>query len=206
MKPRVKLKISVIILAVAIFLCVYYIRVSETILSVGDTDAEAVLSTAIYSVMADLTNEEISDYYDFFTIVKENDNSLSCVITNGLAVNSFTSTVAVKVCEYLDAYTERGVSIPIGVFTGVKLLSGMGKRVNVKLIKISSAKCELVSEFTQAGINQVKHSLYAIIIPDVTLKTFFRSKQVVVEVPVLLYENVIVGKVPETYLGATIVH
>ncbi len=184
----------------------YYIRVSNTILDIGDADAEAMLTTAIYSVLGDITKLGSSDYENFFTVVKDGQNNVSSIVTNGLAINMFTSDITMRICAYLDDYAKQGISVPSGVFFGLRLLSGFGKTVNFKLIKIASSKCDLVSSFSTAGINQVRHSLYATITPDVTLKAVGRSRQVKVSVSVLIYENIIVGKVPDTYLGATIVH
>ena len=104
-------------------------------------------------------------------------------------------------CEYLEKEAADGVNVPAGVFTGTKLFSGFGKKVNFKLIKIISAKCEIISSFESAGINQVKHSVYVNLIPDVTLVAVGRKRHSLAEVSVLLYENVIIGKVPKVYMG-----
>ena len=184
---------------------VYYTRITNTILDVADVDAEAILTTAVYSTLADMSNRQNIEYDKFFSMISDEQNNIKAVLTDGIAVNVFTSNMIMEICNYLDEYAKRGINVPLGVFSGVKLLSGFGKLVNFKLIKISSAKCDIVSVFEQAGINQVKHSLYANVIPDVTLKAVGRKRQVTVTVNVLLYENVIVGNVPDTYLGATII-
>ncbi len=201
-----KMKFLILSLVADVLIGVYYFRVTNTILDIGDTDAEAMLTTAIYSVVGDLTREEMLAYDDFFTIVNNANGEVASIITNGIAVNMFTGDIVIKICSYLDEYAKLGVNIPVGVFTGVKLLSGFGEKINFKLVKITSAKCDLVSKFETAGINQVKHSLYAQVTPDVTLKAVGRSRQVIVTVSVLVYENVIVGKVPDTYLNTSIVH
>ena len=206
MTVKNKIKFLIISLIVDVLVGIYYFRVSNTILDIGDTDAEAMLTTAIYSVIGDLTRKEMLEYEDFFTIVNNGNGDVASIITNGIAVNMFTGDIVMKICSFLDEYAKQGVNVPAGVFTGIKLLSGFGDNVNFKLVKIASAKCDLVSKFETAGINQVKHSLYAQVTPDVTLKAVGRSRQVIVTVSVLIYENIIVWKVPDTYLNASIVH
>lgn len=201
-----KIKIIAIFSCVVILLGVYFVRVTDTILEVGDVKAEAMLTMAVYNSLSDLTESSKFSYEDFFTFTKNNDNDVVSVITNGLSVSLFTTKIVKDVTIFLDNYSANGVEVPFGVFSGIKLLSGFGKNVRVKLISIASAKCDLVSTFIEAGINQVKHSLYAEVVPDVTLKAVGRTRKVTVKVSVLIYENIIIGKVPDTYLGASIVH
>ncbi len=200
MNVKKKLKIFAWTVVVLSILFIYYKRVSDVILQTGDAQAEAVLTSAAYSCIGELHSNK-NAYGDFFSFLKGDNGEIACVITDGIAVNTYTSELVEKVCTYLEKDAERGFYIPCGVFTGVKLLSGFGSLVNFKLIKIVSAKCEILSSFESAGINQVKHSVYVKLMPDVTLKAVGRSKSVNVEVSVLLYENVIIGKVPEVYMG-----
>lgn len=205
MRTGTKVRLAACLLFFAAIACIYYIRVSNAILEIGDAEAEAMLTTSIYSALDRAAGTEQFKYDDFFTMVQDGGEIL-CFLTNGVAVNMFTGKIATEVTGCLTAGATRGVDVPSGVFTGIRLLAGFGGNVNIKLIKISSARCELVSEFTEAGINQVKHSLYARVVPDVTLKAIGRSKKFTSSVSVLIFENVIVGKVPDSYLNATIVH
>lgn len=205
MKVRTKIKLLCYLMIFTVIVGVYYFRVSATMLEVGDADAEAKLSTAVYSVLNEMTGTQDVSYENFFTITK-GDDGITLFLANGMAINRFTGSMAEGVCAYLKEYADRGTEIPSGVFSGLRLLSGYGSMINFKLIKIASVKCDLISEFTSAGINQVKHSLYVNVTPEVTLKAVGRSKHVEACISVLIFENVIVGKVPDTYLGATIVH
>ena len=201
-----KLRIMSVVTLFCVLAAIYYFRVSSTVLDVGDTATEAYLTTAVYGVMADIAKDENNEYSDFFSIERNSSGDVVFVSTNGLAVNLFTSEIVNRVCAELDSYVRSGVDVPAGVFTGVSYFSGYGKSVNVKLIRLPSAKCDLVSQFISAGINQTRHSVYVRVVPDVTLKAVGRSRQVSVEIDVMIYENIIVGKVPDTYLGVSVVH
>lgn len=205
MSIKRKIKAVIIFFALFFLLIIYYVRVSETLLAIGDANAEASLTTAIYSSIADINEEGNLSCDEFFTIIKDASNNISSVITNGLAVNTFTMEISNRVLNKLSNNATQGYKVPIGVFSGIKVLSGVGRLVEIKLLSISSVKCDLISEFVTAGINQVKHSLYVKVVPDVTVKAVCRSKRASVSVSILVYENVIVGKVPETYLGATVI-
>lgn len=202
MKVKNKLKITLFFMFAVVFLSVYYIRLSDFVLQAGDADAEAVLTSAAYSSIEGMYSEG-GGYKDFFSFIESGEGDIKCVITDGVAVNNYTARLVDKVCVYLEKQAEEGVDIPAGVFTGLRLFSGFGKKVNFKLVKIISAKCEIISSFEGAGINQVKHSVYVTLVPDVTLVAFGRKKHFSVDVSVLLYENVIIGKVPEVYMGVS---
>ncbi len=199
MKIKSKLKLSVGFLIAVILMSLYYIRVSDTVLEAGDAVAEAVLTSAAYECIKEAALS--GEYQDFFSFITNDDGDIKCVITDGVSVNSYTSRLVENVCEYLEKEAADGVNVPAGVFTGTKLFSGFGKKVNFKLIKIISAKCEIISSFESAGINQVKHSVYVNLIPDVTLVAVGRKRHSLAEISVLLYENVIIGKVPKVYMG-----
>ena len=54
----------------------------------------------------------------------------------------------------LDALDLKEISIPIGTFTGLALLTGLGPDVTISVMPIGSALCDFVSYFIAAGINQ----------------------------------------------------
>ena len=68
------------------------------------------------------------------------------------------------------------------------------------LISVASVKCDILSEFRSAGINQVRHVLYLNIISVVSLVTKTTTKTVSDKINVLVYDNLIVGKVPEVFI------
>ena len=84
----------------------------------------------------------------------------------------------------------------MGAFTGIRLISGFGAKVRMKVISVASVKCDFVSEFAQAGINQTRHSLYLNINCVVNVVTKTKTKKINDKITVLVFDNLIVGKVP----------
>lgn len=200
MSIRFKVRFVVFAALAVLVAGLYYLRVSSAILDYGDAEAEAAISTAVYSVLSENLDSSFG-YDDFFTVIGGGEG-VSYVFTNGVAVNVLSADIADGVMKYLSLKYTDGVDVPSGVFTGINLLAGFGSPVNFKMIRIASVKCELVSDFKAAGINQVKHSLYAKVVPELILKAVGRSRRVNSEINVLVFENVIVGKVPEFYFGS----
>jgi hypothetical protein len=109
-----------------------------------------------------------------------------------------------KTKSSLDAVLKDGIKIPFMAFTGIKVLSGYGKKVNFKAVAVESVNSEFQSEFTSVGINQTLHSIYVLVVCDVNLHTSIKKQTERVETKVLISESVLVGKVPEVYLGGNL--
>ena len=86
-----------------------------------------------------------------------------------------------------------------GSFTGFKLLSGKGPGVPIRISSIGNVETELKSEFTAQGINQTLHRVYLQVECEISILTPYNSISEKIKNQVLIAENVIVGKIPNTY-------
>ena len=86
-----------------------------------------------------------------------------------------------------------------GSFTGFKLLSGKGPGVPIRISSIGNVETDLRSEFTSQGINQTLHRVYLQVECNVSILTPYDSITEKIKNQVLIAENVIVGKIPNTY-------
>lgn len=202
MKTKNKYKLLTFTAIFFAFFLLYYFRLTKHIMNVVESDVEAELSTALYSTINDIFKENQFIYQDIFS-VETNDNT-SFVFVDNLAVNAFIGTVSLAVCDRLKEFADSGTDFPVGVFSCIPILSGYGRTVSFKTLNIVSVKCDLKSSFEGMGINQTRHAVYATIIPDVTISALGRSKKKSVEISVLVFENIIIGKVPDTYFGITV--
>lgn len=86
-----------------------------------------------------------------------------------------------------------------GSFTGFKLLSGKGPGVPIRISSIGNVETDLRSEFTAQGINQTLHRVYLQVECEISILTPFENITEKIINQVLIAENVIVGKIPNTY-------
>ena len=63
------------------------------------------------------------------------------------------------------------------------------------------ANCDFVSFFQSAGINQTLHKIYIDVYADVSIVTPIDQPTIQVKAEILVCENLIVGKIPQTYLN-----
>ena len=82
---------------------------------------------------------------------------------------------------------------------GTKILSGRGPDIPIKMANVGNVETDLVSQFSQSGINQTLHRIYLNVSCKVTILTPFDTIEQQITNQVLIAEAVIVGDVPGTY-------
>ncbi len=206
-KVKCKKKRGFKALCLTLFILVFtmlYSFSNKMLIEIGVSTYSGMLSSASYYALSKAL-EPSFNFGNYFQIEKNNNGDVSMILTNSYEFNMLSNKIAEEVANYFNDKLGEGVDVPIGVFTGVGLISGFGKRVKMPLITVSSIKCDIISTFESAGINQTKHSLVINIIPEVYVVTRFSTKDLKDSISVLVYENIIVGAVPDTYLQGSII-
>lgn len=141
------------------------------------------------------------DFSGLYCIQKNGAGEIVSIETDAFLINYISQKLALDCYDYLNEYTEKGVDVPLGTFSGIRLIAGYGKKVNVKLTHTLSVECKILRKFTTAGINQTRQILSAVIHSNITVYSLFKSKYYVGDIEVVLCDNIIIGKVPELYLA-----
>ena len=206
MKKCKKKKKRGLFIFVALFFAIFFALYSFSnamLVEIGTASYQGVLSTASYYAI-DKTLQKDYAYQDLFNIHKSTDGEITMITTDAYKFNSLTTALADSVSEFMTDFVNSGVEVPIGVFTGIRILQGYGSKINMPIIAIHSVKCDVISTFETAGINQTRHTLYLDVTPDVSVVTRVSTKNISDKIRVMLYDNIIVGKVPDVYLTGTV--
>ena len=91
------------------------------------------------------------------------------------------------------------VSVPVGAFTGLVLLSSIGPEMPVHLRMDGSCTTDIKSEFTSAGINQTVHHIYLYVEADVSLTCPIIAHETTIISKYELCQTVIVGATPNMF-------
>lgn len=121
------------------------------------------------------------------------------ISSNVIVINEIISDIAIKIQEELNKIENSKFKISMGSFTGSRVLSGRGPRMEVKMSTIGNLDTDLRSEFSDAGINQTLHKIYLQVECQVVILTPFDTIEEKIANQVLLSEAVIVGTTPSTY-------
>lgn len=197
-KTFVILLIFVIILLVAIYLIN---SVSPTIVAFSEAKIKSLTTSAVNSAIFDVMLEPLS-YGDLITIIKNDQGDITLIQANSIVINKLARDMAQSTETYIEKMGEQDIKIPIGTLSGSPLLAGKGFKITIKVLPLGSVKCQFVSEFESAGINQTRHKIYLDVVASISIVLPTSQSIVKINTPVLVSESILIGKVPDTYLAA----
>lgn len=203
MKIRRRRK-RILLLSIVFFLFVFLlVRTIYNVTSVLKSIAEATMRSITTEAVNDAIYYTLSDnlrYEDLISVERGSKGEILSITSNSLQINRIARDTAYMSQKNLNEMSRAGVNIPIGAFTGIELIAGMGPKINLKIIPISNVECRFVSSFDSVGINQTKHSIYLEIVSDISIIMLKETSNFASTTEVLICESVIVGEVPEVFL------
>lgn len=153
------------------------------------------VNDAVYYTLSDKIR-----YEDLITVSRDEQGNITGITSNSFEINRIARDTAYMSQQNLTAMSEAGVEVPLGAFFGIEAWAGFGPRIKIKIVPISNVECRFASTFTEAGVNQTKHSIYLEIVADISIIMPSGTRNFASMTEVLICESVLVGKVPDTYL------
>ena len=139
----------------------------------------------------------LGTYREITQISYDSNGKISGISTNMMQANGLATDIAAASQNFLDSYAREGISVPLGTFSGLPILSGRGPNVNLRIVPVGAVHCTFDSEFLGQGINQTLHRLTLKVKVLVNLIMPLGSRNIEAEIEALLCESIIVGEVPE---------
>lgn len=165
--------------------------------------AAASYQASIYAT--ELMNDAVSRALDnknseeFVDLIHDQENNVTSVSINMVAVNQLKTTVTAEILKKLDQNDERIVEVPLGTLLGSELFSGRGSKVPITLSPMGLTDIQMNSGMRQAGINQVLHEVSLSIEVEVSAILPGYTTGAKVHSDYLIAQTVIVGDVPKGY-------
>ena len=187
-----------------LFICIallfrLYSSAVYTVCETAKAQFASYASAAFYGSVGELLSDSVADGLTERSFDK--DGNIVYIGTNAAKVNLFCHKLADRTLDSYEKYLSKGVSVPIGSFSGIKMLSGLGKNVNVETLSVVNVVCDFYGEYQNVGINQTRQQLYIVLKPEYTFVMPFYTQNGQFEIKYLLYDVLIVGKVPEFYIS-----
>ena len=158
MKRKSIIKFFAIIIVFVIVFCIFFTSSTKLVLNSGKSIYKSKIMAVSYEAIDKSLNQN-ERLENLILIEKDTSNNISYISANTYKINSLAIDISKNFLEYVSTSFDKGIPIPIGAFTGIGLFSGIGKKIMVKLVVVTSVKCEIVSEFQEMGINQTRHLL-----------------------------------------------
>lgn len=193
-------KIFKILFIIFVFLLIFLVVVKAVTPVFNRLCADKAKSIATIITNDETTNAIIDyQYSDFIIIHKDDTGNILMLESNMKNINIVISDVAYRIQNSINNTKDEDISISLGSFTGVSILSGRGIKVPIRVSTIGNVKTNVRSEFISQGINQTLHRLYLDIQCEISVLTPFNTINEFITNQLILAENIIVGEIPETY-------
>ncbi len=207
-KPRKHKRLKIIVAVTGLLIIgalVFFLRnVTNVLISISEATIRSITTVAVNDAIYYTLNDNLR-YEDLIAIKYDETGNVSTITTDSLKINRIARDTAYLSQENLNRMSQEGIQVPVGALTGLEALAGFGQKINVKIIPISNVECRFVSKFVEAGINQTKHSIYLEIVSDISIILPNKTSNLASTIEVLICESVITGKIPDTYLQASLV-
>ncbi len=199
-----RLKKAIIILVILLLICalvIYLVNsVGPIIVSFSEAKIKSLTTAAVNSAIFEVMLDPLS-YDNLVTIQKNDSGDITSISANSIIINKLARDMAQSTETYIKKMGEQDIKIPVGTLSGSPLLSGKGFDISIKVLPLGSVKCQFVSEFESAGINQTRHKIYLDVLASISIILPTAQTVVKINTPVLVSESIIVGRVPDTYLA-----
>ena len=140
-----------------------------------------------------------AEYSSLVYLATNDDGEVISVESNVMNINRMKTNIADRVEREIERLSAIDIQIPVGTLMGIQLLHGRGFTVGMSVKPLGYATTAVISEFTQAGINQTRHRILIEISATVDAIIPGYSTEVPVTTTVVAAETIIVGRVPEAY-------
>lgn len=174
-------------------------RLRPTLDQLATAKARVLATEAVTSAVA-LEIAEGIRWEDLYALRPDSAGKVVLVQPNTGEIDRLTSKVTLRVQEYLNKISDTKIRIPLGQILGTHVLANVGPRIVISITPIGTVTTRIISDFEQAGINQIRHKIYLEVIAhmQVIVPMVVTTDDIVAQVPIT--EVLIMGDVPQTFI------
>ena len=140
------------------------------------------------------------DYQELMHIERDEEGHITMLAPQTQVINQLVTDIVLEMETQFSLLNEQKLSVPLLSLFGSRLFASRGPELPVYFRSLATPNISIKDEFSSAGINQVRHRIYAEICTTVQIVVPFSSYSTQVSSTVLLAEAIIVGYTPETYV------
>src|SRR5690554_2281738 len=201
---RVSMFSRIIIVIILVFLLgflLFHKTLTPLFFNIAEVEAKKIATRAIHEAVNE--GVEYIQYRDLVSFIyDENGNNILVMQPNTGYINNFISEISLSIQQKLEESSKKSVTIPLARILGIEILAGFGPELEAIIIPLGFTEPPLVLDsFTSAGINQTRHRIYLKVMARLKLIVPLSSRYVDVTADVPVTEVVILGRVPEVYIG-----
>ena len=200
-RRKARLLLFIFLLFFSLGLTYLFCVVNPVVLEATKHSIFSLSTSAVSDAVYDVLQEENLTYNELVEIEYDKDDNVSVISLKTIKLNLIARRFYQVAQVYLDRMGDTGVDVALGTFTGIPFMSGIGPKINLKLVSIGAMTSTFKNYFVSAGINQTNHSVYIQLFASVSLILPAYSATIDSVTEVLVAESVIIGDVPQIYFG-----
>ncbi len=199
-KKRIAVFVTIIFIITGFlyFLIMFEKKVIPVAVSISEKYAVTEINEQINFATKEVISEMGIVQKDFF--ISEDEDKNNSMSINTLLINDICSNMSVKISKRLNELEKKRLKLPLGIMTGINILSNYGPEYEISLTPMGSSEIDYETTFESVGINQINFQIYLNIVSEISIVNPFYSKNVVIKRRLMLVNTVINGEVPSTYM------
>ncbi len=162
-----------------------------------EQNVTTIVNEAVTATMAD----QGTAYTELVSVERDGAGRVSLLAVNSVKLNHLRALILQRVLEQVEGLDAQELGVPLGALTGFSTASDWGPVLPVGVLTAAVPRAEFSNHFTTQGINQTLHQILLDVTVEVTLLIPGGPVDTSVSTQVCVAETLLVGEVPETYLG-----
>lgn len=194
-------RISIVFILV---LFLFFLLIHKTITPIFFNLAEVEVHNIVNEVINKAVGREVENllYQDMVNYIYNEQGEIVLIQPNIAFINRFTTNLSLAIQRELQGISRETVAVPMTRILGIDILAAYGPELKMRIIPAGyTVPPRLVDSFSTAGINQTRHKIYLSLTAKVKLIVPFKSRTIDVHADVPVTEVVILGRVPQVYVG-----
>ena len=170
------------------------------VFSLAEARSAAMASQVLSGALAEAIEDGVT-YEDLMNVRMDQNGQVALLSANTMAMNRLATRAGDAALRRLNNMSSERVTVPLGAVLGTTLFSGSGPGVPVSIVPIGSIFTDFATEFEACGINHTRHKVYLQVTANIRIVIPTGAKTTQVSANMLVAESIIVGRVPEGFVG-----
>ncbi len=207
-RKRRKFKAFVILAVIAVIFTTGFVYVRKNLIEYTNKYAAGLITTRVVDVLNNSTTQALEgewfqDKSNFYEIRYDNEGNVTLISADMVVINALMRDVAAYSQTNVNQMCKKeDVQVPYSSVFGSSLLANYGGKYTFNLELLGNIQCNYRTTFQSAGVNQTLMCMYIDLYVDISVMLPLYVKNIEVQNSMVVYQNLIVGKVPDFYFDS----
>ena len=193
-----RLTLLMLVLAAAFLLIDRNFR--PLVFSLAEARSAAMATRALNGALTEALEDGV-EYDDLMNVRMDDSGQVSLLSANTMRMNALADRAGDAALRKLETVSAQKVYVPLGAALGLTLFAGSGPRIPISIVPVGTVQTDFETEFEACGINQTRHKVYLQLSASIRIVIPTGAKTTNVSANMLVAESIIIGKVPESFVG-----